>query len=188
VLDWYGNNHFETPEAVLVDLEPSVDPAKARVAEQIRRGEIRPAHAPKQKQDIMSIVGGIIDAVDENVDQDRFDAASREFASMQDMMHERGTKAIAVALPLAYEDIHDGKLLLQQFMTCPVTSVGWDMINFMIFNVDYVVATNGLISNEAYRHLLYLYAKVFHKNGGPKKPPSAWARRCKGFKPCGSAW
>ncbi|MBD3185606.1 hypothetical protein GF325_02160 [Candidatus Bathyarchaeota archaeon] len=167
-LDWYCDNDFEVPLAVLVDLEPPADPKEVEKAEKIRKGLIK--KEKKKGFDIMSIVGKIIDGIDENVNQERFEKASRKFTEMQDMMHDYGTRALAVALPMAYEDIFDDKLLLQDFMTCPVTSVEWDMINFMIFNTDYVAATKGLITNEEYRHLLYAYAKEFIDRWGPEKP------------------
>ncbi|MHA1682394.1 MAG: hypothetical protein ACTSUE_15765 [Promethearchaeota archaeon] len=167
-LDWYVDNNFEMPEGVLVDLEPPTDPKEVAKAEKIRKGELD--GAKKKGLDIMSFVGKIIDGIDENMDEARFDEASRKFSAMQDMMHEYGTKAIAVGLPMAYEDIFDGKLLLQDFMTCPVTSVDWDVINFMIFNTDYVAATKGLITNDEYRHLIYAYAKEFIGRWGLEKP------------------
>ncbi|MFX0098388.1 MAG: hypothetical protein ACFFCS_02330 [Candidatus Hodarchaeota archaeon] len=171
-LDWYCDNNFEIPLGVLVDLEPSVDPRKASVAEKVRKGELKVEDVKKKEKkgfDMMSFAGQIIDGIDENVNPERFETAARKFGEMQDMMHEYGTQAIAVALPLAYEDIYDGKLLIQDFMTCPVTNVDWDMINFMIFNVDYVHATRGLITNEDYRHILYSYGKEFVEKWGPEK-------------------
>ncbi|MHA1791614.1 MAG: hypothetical protein ACTSVI_03150 [Promethearchaeota archaeon] len=168
-LDWYCDNNFEMPLGILVDLEPPTDPNEVKKAEMVRKG-IKKEEKKKGGIDIMSFVGKIIDAMDENVNPERFQEAARKFGEMQDMVHEYGTKAIAVALPLAYEDIFDDKLLIQDFMTCPVTNVEWDMINFMIFNTDYVAATKGLITNEEYRHLIYVYAKEFIKKWGNEKP------------------
>nr|MDO8113467.1 hypothetical protein [Candidatus Sigynarchaeota archaeon] len=168
-LEWYCDNKFEMPPAVLVDLEPSTDPAEAKKAEQFRKDGKKP-EAKKGGMDIMKTVAAIIDRIDEGLDTATFDDGSREFTAMQDMMHEFGTRAAAVALPMAYEDIFDGKLLLQQFMSCPVTSVDWDIINFMIFNTDYVPTTKGIVSNEDYRHLIYLYAKEFIEKWGKDKP------------------
>jgi hypothetical protein len=167
LLDWYSTNNFESPLGVVIDLEPSTDPEEAKKAEAFRLEGKKPE---KKGMDLMATVGKIIDQIDESMDPAVFEAGSREFTTMQDMMHGYGTKAIAVALPLAYEDIFDNKLLIQQFMTCPVTSVDWDMINFMIFNTDYVAATKGLISNEDYRHLIYSYGKEFIQKWGKEKP------------------
>ncbi|NMC06408.1 MAG: hypothetical protein GYA24_14420 [Candidatus Lokiarchaeota archaeon] len=166
-LDWYCDNKFEIPLGVVIDLEPSTDPDEAKKAEAFRKEGKKPE---KKGMDIMSTVGKIIDQIDGSMDPGVFESGSREFTAMQDMMHGYGTKAIAVALPLAYEDIFDDKLLIQQFMTCPVTSVDWDMINFMVFNTDYVAATKGLISNDDYRHLIYTYGKEFITKWGKDKP------------------
>ena len=166
-LDWYNDNNFEIPQGVIIDLEPSTDPAEAKKAEQFRLEGKKPE---KEKFDIMKVAGKIIDQIDESLDSEAFDAAGREFTAMQDMMHGYGTRAIAVALPLAYEDTMDDTLYVQQFMTCPVTNVNWDLINWMIFNTDYVASTKGVISNEEYRHLLYAYGKEFvAKWGGGEK-------------------
>jgi hypothetical protein len=166
-LDWYCDNNFEAPLGVVIDLEPSTDPEEVKKAEAFRKEGKKPE---KKGLDIMSTVGKIIDQIDGSMDPAVFESGSREFTAMQDMMHGYGTRAIGVGLPLAYEDTIDGKLLVQQFMTCPVTSVEWDMINFMVFNTDYVAATKGLISNDDYRHLLYVYGKEFIQKWGKVKP------------------
>ncbi len=168
-LDWYCDNDFEAPLGVVIDLEPSTDPEEAKRAEAFRKEGKKPEEK-KKGLDIMSTVGKIIDKIDDSMDPAVFESGSREFTAMQDMMHGYGTRAIAVALPLAYEDIFDGKLLVQQFMTCPVTSVDWDMINIMVFNTDYVAPTKGLISNEDFRHLIYAYGKEFIQKWGKLKP------------------
>ncbi len=164
-LDWYCDHGIEVPDGMLIDLEPSTDPEAAKKAEQYRL-EGKPPE--KKGFDAMAVVGKIIDQIDE-IDENLFEESSRKFSEMQDMMHGYGTKAIAVALPLAYEDIFDNRLLIQNFMTCPVTSVKWDMINFMIFNTDYVAPTKGIITNEEYRHLLYAYGKEFVDRWGAEK-------------------
>jgi hypothetical protein len=43
------------------------------------------------------------------------------------------------------------------------------MINFMIFNTDYVAATKGFISHEDYRHMIYDYGKEFVEKWGAEK-------------------
>lgn len=168
VLDWYCDHGYEIPQGIIVDLEPCTDPEEARKAEQVRL-EGKKEEPKKKDFDIMSFVGKLVDGIDENVNPERFEAAAVKFGEMQDMMHGYGTKAIAVALPMAYEDIFDNRLLIQDFMTCPVTNVNWDMINFMIFNTDYVAATKGIITNEEYRHLLYAYGKEFVQKWGAEK-------------------
>ena len=170
-LEWYKTNKYPYPLGIIIDLEPSTDPKEVKKAEEIRRhGLTKTAKdveaskdAPPKNQggpDVLSIVGKIIDGIDENVNPDRFAAAAKRFSEMQAMMHTYSDiKAIAVALPLAYEDIFDGKLLVQDFMTVPIThpNCDWDLINFMVFNTDYVAATKGIISHEDYRHLIYNY-------------------------------
>lgn len=165
-LDWYANNNFEISQGVIIDLEPSTDPKEAQKAEQVRLEGKKPE---KEKFDVMKFVGKLIDQIDESLDADPFEAATREFTAMQDMMHGYGTTAIAVALPLAYEDLFDDKLFIQQFMTCPITNVEWDIIDWMIFNTDYVAATKGVITNEEYRQLIYTYAKEFLNKWGSDK-------------------
>jgi hypothetical protein len=185
VLEWYKTHNFPYPLGIIIDLEPSTDPEAVKKAEEVRRlGLTKTAKdleklpvsekepAKKQGLDIMSTAGKIIDMIDENVNPDRFAKGASRFAKMQEMMHTYGDiKAIAVALPLAYEDIFDGKLMIQDFMTVPIThpNCRWDMINFMVFNTDYVAATKGIVSNEDYRHLIYSYAKEFIEKWGAEK-------------------
>ncbi|MEX2681266.1 MAG: hypothetical protein Q6373_006675 [Candidatus Sigynarchaeota archaeon] len=166
-LEWFCDNNFETPLGAIVDLEPSTDLDEVKKAEAFRKEGKKPE---KKSGNIMSTVGKIIDQIDGSLDPALFEAGTREFTAMVDMMHGFGTGAIGVGLPLAYEDTLDGQLLLQQFMACPVTGVEWDRINFMVFNTDYVAATKGLISNEDYRHLLYVYGKEFINKWGKDKP------------------
>jgi hypothetical protein len=184
-LEWYKSNHYPYPMGVIIDLEPSTDPEEVRKAEAVRKQGVTKtakdvakstpsANAPKKSgtMDLVKTVGKYIDMIDENVNPDRFAKAATRFNEMQQMMHTYGNiKAIAVALPLAYEDIFDGKLMIQDFMTVPIThpNCDWDLINFMIFNTDYVAATKGIVSNEDYRHLIYDYAKEFVAKWGPEK-------------------
>ncbi|MHA1699663.1 MAG: hypothetical protein ACTSWN_12535 [Promethearchaeota archaeon] len=169
-LDWYCDNNFEIPDGILVDLEPPTDPEAVKKAEQVRL-EGKKEEKKSGGLDVMAFVGKIIDNIDENMNEKRFNEAAHKFSEMQDMVHEYGTQCIAVALPLAYEDIFDGKLLLQDFMTVPIThdECMWDHINWMIFNTDYVAATKGIITNEDYRHLLYVYAKEFINRLGKER-------------------
>lgn len=185
VLEWYKTHNYPYPLGVIIDLEPSTDPESVKKAEEVRRMGLTKTATDLQKQkeqekepakkqglDIMSTAGKIIDMIDENVNPERFANAATRFSEMQKMMHKYGNiKAIAVALPLAYEDIFDGKLMVQDFMTVPIThpNCNWDMINFMVFNTDYVAATKGIVSNEDYRHLIYSYAKEFIEKWGADK-------------------
>jgi hypothetical protein len=183
-LDWYKQHQFPYPLGVIIDLEPSTDPAEVKKAEAIRKQgltktakDVQHPQENKDKKenkgpDIMAIAGKFIDMIDENINPERFAKAATRFKQMQDMMHTYGNiQAIAVALPLAYEDIFDGKLMVQDFMTVPIThpNCDWDMINFMVFNTDYVAATKEIISNEDYRHLIYDYAKEFIAKWGKEK-------------------
>jgi len=177
------------PEGILVDLEPSVDPKTTKKAIKVRQNQLdnpdkkirekkeKKKRKKKKKGKIAKNLGlikklvGFIEMMKKNINPTRFNASISDFNSLQDMMHEYGTRAIAVALPLAYEDQTDGQLLLQDFFTVPVThpDLDWDTINFMIFNTDYVAASKKIISHEDYRHLLYLYGKEFVDRWGPEK-------------------
>ena len=86
-LDWYADNNFEVPQAVLVDLEPPTDPKEVEKAEKIRKGEITKEEKKKGGFDIMSVVGKIVDGIDENVEPERLEAAAHKFTEMQDMVH-----------------------------------------------------------------------------------------------------
>ena len=189
ILDWYKENNYPYPLGIIVDLEPSTDPEAVKKAAEVRKLGLTKTKEELEKErqkaqskqeaekdkggpDVMSIVGKIIDGIDENVDPERFAKAATRFSEMQEMMHTYGdVKAIAVALPLAYEDIFDGVLNVQDFMTVPIThpNCDWDMINFMIFNTDYVAATKEFISHEDYRHMIYVYAKEFIEKWGAEK-------------------
>lgn len=188
VLEWYKSNNYPYPIGFVIDLEPSTDPEQVKKAEEVRRlgltktkEDLEKMKQEKQKEtekepkpgtDVFSTVGKIVDMIDENIDHERFAKAAAKFKEMQDMMHTYGDiKAIAVALPYAYEDIFDGQLYVQEFMTVPIThpNCEWDMINFMIFNTDFVAATKGFISHEDYWHLIYDYAKEFVEKWGAEK-------------------
>ncbi len=184
ICEWYKANNYPYPLGMIIDLEPSTNPEEVKKAEEVRRLGLTKTkedlakmkqdkkEEPKPATDIASQVGKFIDMIDENMNEERFARAAKRFKEMQDMMHTYGNmKAIAVALPLAYEDIFDGKLMVQDFMTVPIThpNCEWDMINFMIFNTDYVAATKGFISNEDYRHMIYDYAKEFIEKWGVEK-------------------
>lgn len=180
LLEWYKKHGFIMPQGVLVDLEPSTDPKKAKIAEEIRRQTDKVKSKRKKKKiwkklkektglDKLESINGFIKTVKTNMNKERFEASFAKFTTMQDMMHEYGTKAIAVALPLAYEDHVDGEFRIQDFMTVPVSSVDWDQINYMIFNTDYVSASKGIVSHEDYQHLIYVYAKEFIEKYGPEK-------------------
>lgn len=184
ICEWYKSNNYPYPLGMIIDLEPSTNPEEVKKAEEVRRLGLTKTkddlakmkqdkkEEPKPALDIASQVGKFIDMIDENMNEERFARAAKRFREMQDMMHTYGDmKAIAVALPLAYEDIFDGKLMVQDFMTVPITHANceWDMINFMIFNTDYVAATKGFISNEDYRHMIYDYAKEFIERWGAEK-------------------
>lgn len=180
LLEWYKEHGFAIPEGVLIDLEPPTDPKEAKIAEELRikrnmvkskrkRKRIWKKIKEKSGLEKLASFNKFINTVKTNMNKERFYQSFAKFTAMQDMMHEYGTKAIAVALPLAYEDHIDGEFLIQDFMTVPVSKVDWDQINYMIFNTDYVSASKGIVSHEDYQHLLYIYAKEFIKKYGPEK-------------------
>ncbi|WP_371802080.1 hypothetical protein [Candidatus Lokiarchaeum ossiferum] len=180
LLEWYKDHGFAIPEGVLVDLEPPTDPKEAKIAEKIRKETDKVKSKRKKKKiwkkikektglDKLAGINGFIKTVKTNMNKERFEASFAKFTAMQEMMHEYGTKAIAVALPLAYEDHVDGDFRIQDFMTVPVSTVDWDQINYMIFNTDYVSASKGIVSHEDYRHLIHVYAKEFVENYGAEK-------------------
>jgi RNase H-fold protein (predicted Holliday junction resolvase) len=184
LLEWYKTNEFLIPEGILVDLEPSVDPKTAKKAIKVREKQLaqqnkkeKKKRKKKKKGKVAKNLGLIkklvefIEMMKKNIDPVRFNASISDFNKLQEMMHEYGSSAIAVALPLAYEDQTDGQLLLQDFFTVPIThpDLDWDTINFMIFNTDYVSASKKIISHEDYRHLIYLYGKEFVKRYGKEK-------------------
>ncbi len=180
LLEWYKINGFSIPQGVLIDLEPTTDPKEAKRATEIREKSKLVKSKRKKKKiwkkikeksgiDKLESVNKIINTIKKNMNKDRFEASFAKFTQMQEMMHEYGTKAIAVALPLAYEDEFDGEFRIQDFMTVPVSQVDWDQINYMIFNTDYVAASKGIISHDDYRHLIYIYAKEFIGKYGSEK-------------------
>ncbi|MBD3185967.1 hypothetical protein GF325_03980 [Candidatus Bathyarchaeota archaeon] len=117
----------------------------------------------KEGTDWMKLAGKLIDSIDE-MDDARFMEASRKFQDLVDMMHERGTKALCVALPLTFDDLKDGKHLLQDFFTTPIHTVEWDMINYMIFTTP----TRNLFDHDDYVHLCYSYCKSWHEMHGDR--------------------
>ncbi|MHA1731102.1 MAG: hypothetical protein ACTSU5_04130 [Promethearchaeota archaeon] len=193
LLDWTKENGFDAPPYILVDLEPSTDPNEAKKAEELRKdqlkklrddidarksaeGAARAARETLKKDeksggggpDVMSFVGKLIDMIDENVDEARFMAASEKFNGLVEEMHDAGTKALAVALPQCFDDLKDGKHLIQDFMTVPVNTVDWDLINFMVFSTDFVQKTKGIISHDEFLHLAYSYCRDFKEYYEPK--------------------
>lgn len=175
LLDWTAANAPRQPKYVLVDLEPPTDPAEATKAEAIRKVQLEQGEdaAKKLKQqqaagapakggfDAMKFVGKLIDMIDENVDEPKFAAATATFDEMVDMMHGFGPKAIAVSLPYTFHDAKDKDSIIQQFMSCPVLSPKWDLVNYMTFATDLVNGTKGIISHEDFLNLVYLWGKEF---------------------------
>ena len=180
LLEWYKINGFKMPPGVLIDLEPPTDPKEAKKVEKMREqrlkaktkfGKKRIVKRQKKKGALgkLKTINNLVNTVKKNINPKRFEESIPKFIEIQKIMHDYGTKAIAVALPLAYEDSFDGKFLIQDFMTVPVSSVDWDMINYMIFNTDYVAASKGIISHEDYQHLIYVYGKEFVEKFGPNR-------------------
>lgn len=177
---WTAENGFDQPPYILVDLEPSADPSVATNAEEVREKQLQRLRDPKgvkqavadetakaEKKaksgglDVMGFVGKLIDMIDENVDEDRFMENSQQFNELVDTMHDYGTKALAVALPWTFDDLKDGRYLVQDFMTVPIHTVNWDMVNYMCFSTDIVDKTKGVVTHDEFCHLLYSYAKDF---------------------------
>ncbi|MHA1518553.1 MAG: hypothetical protein ACTSRK_00085 [Promethearchaeota archaeon] len=180
LLEWYKTNGFKMPTGVLIDLEPPTDPKEAKKATKLREQRMKTKSKLKQKlmwkrQKRKGAIGklqtikNLINTVKTNINPKRFEESIPKFIEIQKIMHDYGTRAIAVALPLAYEDSFDGKFLIQDFMTVPVSGVDWDMINYMIFNTDYVAASKGIISHTDYQHLIYVYGKEFVEKFGPDR-------------------
>ncbi|HMF31567.1 MAG TPA: hypothetical protein VKK79_09145 [Candidatus Lokiarchaeia archaeon] len=177
LLDWTASNGFDQPPAVLVDLEPPADPKEAQKAEAVRKVQLEQgidaANALKAEQvaanpkksgfDIMSTVGKLIDMIDEHMDEERFNEATRKFDVMVDIMHDYGPKAIAVSLPWTFHDLADKRNLIQDFMACPVLTPKWDMVNYMTFATDLVAGTKGIINHDDFNNLVYLWAQEFQK-------------------------
>ena len=161
--EWYQDHDFQIPPYMLIDLEPSMSAEaiagfKAHIDNQ--DPELSENNEQKKKKsDIMSFVGKLIDDIDANVDLDQFQIASDKFGNIQSMMHDYGTKAIAVAIPYVYDDIYDNQLLIQNYLTTPVTNVDWDMVNFITFETGFVRDTKNIINDEEYRHLLFNYGQ-----------------------------
>ncbi len=177
LLEWTAANAPRQPKFVLVDLEPPTDPAEATKAEAIRKVQLEQGDAAAKKMkeqqsagapakggfDVMKIVGKLIDMIDENVDEGKFTEATGVFDEMVDMMHGYGPKAIAVSLPYTFHDAKDKDTIIQQFMSCPVLTPKWDLVNYMTFATDLVNATKGIISHEDFLNLVYLWGKEFIK-------------------------
>ncbi len=177
LLEWTAANAPRQPKFVLVDLEPATDPAEATKAEAIRKVHLEQGDAAakkiKEQQsagapaksgfDVMKIVGKLIDMIDENVDEGKFTEATGVFDEMVDMMHGYGPKAIAVSLPYTFHDAKDKDTIIQQFMSCPVLTPKWDLVNYMTFATDLVNGTKGIISHEDFLNLVYLWGKEFIK-------------------------
>ncbi len=177
LLEWTAANAPRQPKYVLVDLEPPTDPAEATKAETIRKVQLEQGDAAAKKMkeqqsadapakggfDIMKIVGKLIDMIDENVDEPKFTAATATFDEMVDMMHGYGPKSIAVSLPYTFHDAKDKDTIIQQFMSCPVLTPKWDLVNYMTFATDLVNGTKGIISHEDFLNLVYLWGKEFLK-------------------------
>ncbi len=188
MLDWYTCNEFKVPEHVLIDIEPDVDVDKFKKTEELRlnralirldaAGKIIPVDPEasnaevkaerararnKGNLNIFSTIGKVIDQIDE-MSEARFEKATRQFQHLVDMMHARGTRALCVALPLSFSDLHDGKNLLQDFQTTPVQTVSWDWINYMIFAEPF----KAILDHNDYVHLIHTYCKDFAAHHGDK--------------------
>nr|MDO8114693.1 hypothetical protein [Candidatus Sigynarchaeota archaeon] len=188
IMAWYKKNKFQPPEYVLVDVEPDVDQERFKKNEELRkqrafikldaRGKIIPIDpvksnaeaqaeakkaGKKQSPNIIAEVGKIVDKIDE-MDDARFDAMTKRFQRLVNAMHEQGTKALCVALPITFSDLADGKNILQDFLTTPIQTVNWDMVNYMIF-AEY---THAILEHDDFVHLVYSYCKDFAKQHGEK--------------------
>ena len=187
ILDWYEEKNFPPPEYILVDLEPDINPERFEEAERLRaenrlifqdnEGNICIPETEKETEEdvqrkekeekkgggIMETVGKLIDGIDE-MDEEEFMKASKKFQNLVNHMHNRGTKALCVALPMTFDDMKDGKHLLQDFFTTPIQTVKWDMFNYMIFTLP----TKNIFAHEDYVHLVYSYCKDFLETHGEK--------------------
>ncbi|GAB4326758.1 MAG: hypothetical protein Kow0069_33430 [Promethearchaeota archaeon] len=196
LLDWLAARGFDPPPYVLVDLEPSADPADAQKAEAVRADQLRALRKRLKREvesaakearapggavgggsgggeaggfDAMAFVGKLVDMIDENMDEERFEESSRKFDALVEQMHERGTKALAVALPWTFEDLADGRHLVQDFMTTPIQTVNWDAINYMVFSTDFVNRTRGVVTHDDFCHLVHSWAKDFAAHHGQER-------------------
>ena len=170
--EWYSAHDFPIPMGMLFDLEPPMD------AEGIKSFKYRMDHpypnpappaSPRPKSNWLKTVGTIVDTIDENIDLNQFQRDAEKFSEIQAMMHEYGTKAIAVAIPYTYDDLSDGQLFIQNYLMTPITNVEWDMVNFMTFQTGYVEDTKHMINEEEYQHILYSYCKDFVQHWGPER-------------------
>ena len=83
-------------------------------------------------------------------------------------MHGYGTKALCVAIPFAADDVKDGDTLFQQFLTTPIQTVDWDLVNYMFFDTALVEGTKGFIDHDDFVHAAYVYCQEFVKLHGDK--------------------
>ncbi|MEW6201103.1 MAG: hypothetical protein AB1546_03955, partial [bacterium] len=114
IYDWAGKEKFHIPW-IAVDLEPPYY--------QLER--IKKAGAAK----VLELVRIFV----ENIDRPRFYDASRKFEQLQEFIHSCGSRTLVPVIPPVIEDIVRGTTGVQNVLESPVTTVQWDVINFMVY-------------------------------------------------------
>ena len=137
-----------SPPWLAVDLEPPL-----QQVDRLRHDLRRPA--------------SLVRMLRKNLDAARFDESVRAYSAHIASVRERGPRTLAVTLPMAAHDLHDGRPLWQDLLEAPWSPLPWDRAGVMAYGSMVAGYSRGWLSHEDARALHYRLFVRTRRHFGP---------------------